>query len=305
MNPATGFLARQCKMLLENKPYAYLAISFFTLIPFATWLAVAFIALITLRKGEKEGIQALLLAMIVNLTVMMLLAPVQAVFYSTLINFVPAFIAAYVLRCTASWRYSLGSLFFQSLLTVGLIQVFAPELINEQFMLLKSLLTEYQDFDGMFVFGEYGKKIDQNIMAHLLFSAQMVSVLLSTVLSLLCARWMQAKCYNPGGFKKEVFGFRSGKFALVLLLLLFPAAYSKVLVAIDLLPLVLLYFLVAGAVLAYVVLSQKKIKGAAILMSLSLLVKPIIIFPVYIILGLLDSIFNFRVYLLAKKRELA
>lgn len=54
-------LRKQGHFLLENDHYALLYIAILALIPFATWLSVAIVALITLRKGWVSGLKGLMI----------------------------------------------------------------------------------------------------------------------------------------------------------------------------------------------------------------------------------------------------
>ena len=56
MSKMHGSLQKQGKFLLENKQYAILYASLLAILPYTVWLSVAIIALITLRKGWRDGL---------------------------------------------------------------------------------------------------------------------------------------------------------------------------------------------------------------------------------------------------------
>lgn len=305
MIPSGGFLVNQCKVLLGNRLYALVAVALLTSLPLTAWLAAALIALLTLRKGEEAGLQGLVVAVTINTLQLLKFVLTPVALFGSLVNFVPCLIAASVLRYTSSWRYALGSLFFLAVVAVGIVHAFFPELIQGQFLQIKALLSQHQDIDHVSELLSLieDKSVDQTLLAHFLFSAQLVTIMGTSILSLMVARHFQARCFNPGGFKKEMLEFRSGKMALFLLMSLGIASYYTMWPAVELLPFVLMYFLAAGFSLACYMLTGKRSKGFLILLFLSLLIKPMVIFPIYIIFGSLDSLFNFRVYFLAKARQ--
>ena len=64
----------------------------------------------------------------------------------------------------------------------------------------------------------------------------------------------------------------------------------------SLLPLFLFYFLLAGLSLSFKILEKQKPMRATVLLLAALFLLPLVMLPVYVIFGLLDSVFNFRLY---------
>ena len=50
-----GFISQQGKHVLGDKRYALLYAVIFALFPYTTWLSLSVIALVTLKKGWREG----------------------------------------------------------------------------------------------------------------------------------------------------------------------------------------------------------------------------------------------------------
>ncbi len=299
------FLVNQTKALLDNRLHALLAVALLTVMPLTSWLAAALIALMTLRKGEQAGMQAFIVALTLSSALLLKVVPVPVAFGQSLVDFAPCFLAAIVLRKTGSWRLVCGSIAIQAALTAWLVQVLAPDFISGLFLKFKTALLEFDNIGKMQALFSAFKdtQAEQTALDHLFFSGMITSVAILSLMSLLFARFVQAKCFNPGGFRKEMMGFRGGRLAFFILPGLYLAAYNQIYLAIDILPLIFLYFLAAGFALAFFMLAEKKLSGVMMLSLISLLIKPIIMFPVYIIFGSLDSLFNFRVYLLAKARK--
>jgi hypothetical protein len=133
-------------------------------------------------------------------------------------------------------------------------------------------------------------------MAHLVLGIKSLLSLSSAIVSLLLARFIQSQLYYPGAFKKEMQGFRCGKLALALLVTLSAAAYSGVLLAIDILPFMFFYFLLSGLLLCMDLLSIKKNVSVIAFVIIALLVSLKQICFVGIFFGILDSLFNIRMY---------
>jgi|GEM_PF-2466508 len=294
-------IIKQSKVLLENKQQAILCAVAFSILPFASWLSVALVALVTLRKGAKYGFEVLLPALVFHSVPLMMLVPLDSVLINTLITYIPCFIAALVLRKTVSLQMVSGALFLQILALTAFVQAVAPNFILNQFEQFKSILLQYQDYQVLFNSSTEG--INTLILAQLFFGIQILSVILSTVVSLMCARSVQAKLFMPGAFRDELLAFRSGKIAFLLLLGVSIAAYFQIAIAITLLPFVLSYFAVSGFGLAYFILARKRQVRIAVLLILLILLKPTFVLFAYLVLGTSDSLVNFRLYLPARVRE--
>lgn len=291
------FILKQSRTVLENKQHAVVCAVMLALLPFASWLSVALVSLVTLRKGAKAGFEVMLPALVVHSAPLMLMMPVSSALINTLVAYVPCYCAAYTLRNTQGWHYVAGVFLLQAVIGVALIQMVVPEFIIGQFEQLKSVFNQFAEYKELVA---ANSAVNTFILAQLFFGIQIVTVLVSATVSLLFARSVQAKLVFPEGFKKEIRAFRSGRVALAILFLTALAAYYEIPIGINLLPLVLCYFIAAGFNLAYVVLAGKKRAIVFALLLLTVVLKPSIVLCAYIIFGSLDSIFNFRLYLPAR-----
>jgi hypothetical protein len=91
--------------------------------------------------------------------------------------------------------------------------------------------------------------------------------------------------------------------ALVILIGISYAAYAHIPFGINLLPMVLCYFLLSGFNLVFFILAEKRQVKVGALLFLLILLKPSFVLFAYILFGSLDSIFNFRLYLPERARE--
>jgi hypothetical protein len=302
MKRAGDLIAKWGNRLLNSRRDALIYVSVFAMLPFTAWLAVALVGLITLRKGKEAGINILLPAMVAHLVSLMTIVPLETAIINVLITFVPVYIAASVLRAKANWSLVFGALMLQSLIGVILMQCFAPDAVVVQYVHFQSLITELPVADQLVQAREYLASLDQLLLAHAFFGIQVLIIAFSATISLLFARFIQSTLFMPGEFKKEIAAFRSGKGALLILTILLIAGYFKTTMAVDLLPIMLFYFFLSGLNLSFIILAQKKII-AIMLFIVSLIISPFTMCMICSFLGIVDSLFNFRIYFLATARK--
>lgn len=295
------FIVKQSKAMLENKQHAIMYAVVLSILPFASWLSVALVSLVTLRKGAKHGFELLLPALVCHSVPLMMLVPLDSVLLNTLVTYIPCFIAAVVLRKTQNWQLALGSLFLQVVLGCLLVQLLIPNFVLDQFNQFKTILNQLQEYKQLFDASTEG--INSHILAQLFFGIQIFSVIISTSFSLMCARSIQSKLYMPGGFKNEALAFRNGRLSFLVLATVSIAAYYQIALAINLLPFVLAYSLLAGFALVFVILAPKRHVQVFILLISLVLLKPTFVLFAFMVLGALDCLFNFRLYLPAKVSE--
>lgn len=295
------YIIRQSKLLLENKQQAIFFAIVFSVLPFISWLSVSLVVLITLRKGAKCGFEVMLPALIVHSVPLMMLLPLEDVLINALIAYVPCFLAALTLRRTNSWQITFGVFLIQAMLGFLLIQCCAPDFISNQLNQLKGILSQYQAYQELI--NSNSEQLGSIILAYLFFGFQLLGIVVSSVISLMFARSIQAKLYVPGGFANEILKFRSGKLSFLVLAAVSLASYYEVPFSVSMLPLLLAYFLISGFNLAFFILARKRQVRVAVLLILLILLKPTFVIFAYIVFGSLDSLINIRLYLPAAARE--
>ncbi|MDP3269736.1 MAG: hypothetical protein Q8M40_11935 [Legionella sp.] len=299
MMSSGNFIIKQSNALLENKQYAVLCAVVFSIMPFASWLSVALVSLITLRKGALRGFEVLMPALIIHSVPLMMMLPLESVLVNSLIAFIPCYLAAITLRHTKKWPAVSGIFFLQALLGFLLVQVLVPDFVVEQFSQFQKILNQYQDYQSLLGSSE---KLNSFLLAQLFFGIQILSVIVSAILSLAFARSIQARLFMPGGFKSELLEFRSGRLSFLVLMSVSIGTYFEYPLAINLLPLVLGYFLLSGFSLAYYIFARKRQFKVVVLLFLIILLKPSFVLFAYIVFGSLDSVFNLRLYLPTRVR---
>lgn len=295
------FVNNQSKILLENKQHAILYAVALSMLPFASWLSVALVALVTLRRGAKAGFEVMIPALVIHSVPLMMVVPLDSVLVNTLITYIPCYMMALVLRNTRSWQAVFGMIFFQMLAGCLLVQILAPDFIVNQFNQFKAIFADYPEYQQLFAASTEG--MSSIVLTQLFFGIQLFTVVVSTILSLAFARSIQAKLFNPGGFREELVAFRCGKLAFIVLTTVLIASYYEIPLAINVLIITLTYFILSGFGLAYFVLAREQQLRVAVILMLLVLLKPALVLFAYLVFGSLDSLFNLRLYLPGKARK--
>lgn len=296
MSRFSSFIQKQGTHLLANKRYAMLCALLLAIAPFTAWLSLFVVALVVLTKGWREGTLFLMPVATLHFALSLVSFTVSGAIVNTLLTFLPCYLAACTLYLTTSWRAVASVFFLQVLLVVVLLQIFLPEFIMAQYMYIQASIREAQPDGVLLGIMRDSSGFKQIIAANYLLGIQTVTVVFSATLSLMLARSVQAQLYYPGGFKKEALAFRGNKIEFFLLVAIFVAAMQYSIVAINILPILMFYSVLAGLSLCANALARKKTRGVFFLLVTPLVLLPFIAAPVYIIVGALDSLFNFRLY---------
>lgn len=293
----SGFIRKQGQFLLENKWHALAHAIVLALLPYTAWLSVAIIALVTLRRGGRDGGWLLIPVIIAHFALLLASTSPMISIVNTLLTFMPCYLAALVLRHTASWSAVAWYFFLQVIVIVLSLHVFMPDFIMAQYHYLQSVLHEMQADNALVALVHDNPGLNQQILASYLLGLQAIGVILSAISSLMLARSLQSQLFNPGGFRQEMLAFRGDKIGLLLLVVMVIAVRQQNMIAISILPTLMFYFLLAGLSLAFAVLAKQRPLSSIVLLGATLVLLPFIMLPVYVIFGSLDSLFNFRLYL--------
>jgi len=278
---------------MQNRRNAILLALIFAVIPLMGWVADIIMALITLRKGAKEG--AIVLAWIMLPSVLLAFHGYpQILLYNALAGSVITYCFALVLRHSASWTDVLQAAVILGVIEIVALHVVVPnldadwsrELLKYFDMIRQQLMLQAANGDMQQWAGMIGKVITG-------FQITFLFIYNLTILGL--ARYVQARLYNPAGLRPELYNIRLG---LILILIFFLVVLGSLLgsdIAIDCLFLALMPFLVAGISLVYCMAALMKISGFWFIGFYGLL---ILFFPYCALalsaLALADSWFNFR-----------
>lgn len=294
MLPIKGLFKKQAELILSSRSTALLYAVILALLPFCTWLTMVVIALVTLRKGEREGGRILLTVMLVHGMTLLSSLPLYAAVFNTLIIFVPTYFAAYGLRVTSSWQAVAAQLFLLVIVSSVIIQQMVPEWIMSQFAIIQSVVQASQPDQLLAKWLNEPSGVPVLVLANYALGIQLMSAIMSVWSALWVARSLQSQLYYPGGFAKEVLTFRGNRMSCVVMILMCFAAWQWNVVAMNVLPVLILFYLLAGLSLCANFILGKSSRMLLVVLILPLIFLPFVMVPLYIILGLLDSVFNIR-----------
>ena len=277
------------EFIMRGRVQATLVVAGCAALPLLYWLGAAAGCLVLLRRGLKDAIGVLALG---------LLPALVWWFYSddprALLVLLGSWSLALVLRASESWnRVLLVSIAMGVVFAVVLGTAFAPQiemLAQALIKVMPSLLGDvYQKLsvDEQARFASLIAPVLTGLIAALL---QIVSVL-----SLLVGRYWQALLYNPGGFGRE---FRAIRFPLGLAMLLLafmllgPNFGSQLAM---LTPLCSVPLVFAGLSLIHGLVAQKRLAGFWLVgLYVTLLLFMQLIYPLLVVLAIVDSLIDFR-----------
>ena len=291
----SGIMSQGIQKILSSYRNSLFAVTVCALLPYTMWLALAFIALIVLRLNWKKALAVMLPVMIVYTCALVRMMRVEHALITTIITFLPSFMGAWVLRMTQRWNMLALCYLLLIIITAMLVHTFLPELIDLQYKVIETMIHSVSNDEPLFdqLLGE-SAHISKAIISNLTFGVEIAGLVMSSMCSLFIARAMQSMLINRGGFKQELMNLRGDKLSMILALAIIIAAYTGNILAVNLLPIILLYFMVAGLSLLLHIFSQRHVFSIFCFFVIPMLIVPFIIIPMYIIMGALDCVVNFR-----------
>lgn len=283
--------------MLSNDYFALFNTVLLVLLPYTGWLAAGVIALVTLRKSLKIGGLLLVAAVFTDFMVLNTTLSMSGAITGCLLSYAPCYLAAVALRSSQSWRVVFVVLFLQTLLVMCLLQSMNSEFIMQQYVYLREMLTQLQFENTFFMLSKDASITEQTIFANYLVGVQAAGVALSSLISLAVARFVQSKLFYPEGFKQEMRTIRGMKSDLLLMLMVIIAAKQHYLIAIDVLPVIVIFFFIAGLSLWFDCMATRGMFIPMLVLSVILGAFPHVMLPVYVLFGSLDVLVNFRLYL--------
>jgi len=245
--------------------------------PLLYFLSAAVVGLVTLRRGQQEGLLVLLWSLLPAGTLWSM-GDSSPVFLM-----LGTYVLALVLRRTESWQLVI-------LLTIGL------GLLTQASLLIQ---PEYRAQVEQVV--NEGLQAQLNQAGQAEYTAeQVVDLLLSfygayhafmVTICMMISRSWQAKLYNPGGFRQEFHLLRFDPRVMILLLGLILAGLLDIPPLDGLLPLFSVAPMIAGLAIAHWIVAKKKLGTPwLVLCYLTLFMMA----PAIILLGLADSVLDLR-----------
>ncbi len=188
---------------------------FSLLLPPLVWLSNAVLALVCLRQGLPAAFKAMGLALLATLLVaatvnqLLLLQALSLMAF----NWLPVLLVAEVLRSRVSLALSLQAIAGLALVLVLMIFMLVPDQIQAWSEMLKPFMTDFFA-ELKLPAAEQSEMLAE--LAGMMTAAVAAMLVVSLTVSLLIARWWQAKLYNEGGFQPEFHNLRLGRLASLL-----------------------------------------------------------------------------------------
>lgn len=277
------------EFIMRGRMQATLVVAGCAALPLLYWLGAAAGCLVLLRRGLKDALGVLALGLLPALIWWLYSDDPRA-----LLVLLGSASLALVLRASESWnRVLLVSIAMGVVFSVVLGTVFGPQiemLAQALIKVMPSLLGEvYQQMsvDEQARFASLITPILTGLIAALL---QIVSVL-----SLIVGRYWQALLYNPGGFGRE---FRAVRIPLgpAMLLLAGMVVTPNLGVQMSMLvPLCSVPLVFAGLALIHGLVAQKRLARFWLVgLYVTLLLFMQLIYPLLVVLAIVDSLIDFR-----------
>ena len=277
------------EFIMRGRMQATLVVAGCATLPLLYWLGAAAGCLVLLRRGLRDALGVLALGLLPALAWWLYSDDPRA-----LLVLLGSASLALVLRASESWnRVLLVSIAMGVVFAVVLGTVFAPQiemLAQALIKVMPSLLGDvYQKLsvDEQARFASLIAPVLTGLIAALL---QIVSVL-----SLIVGRYWQALLYNPGGFGREFRAIRiplGPAMLLLALMLLGPNLGSQMAM---LTPLCSVPLVFAGLALIHGLVAQKRLaKFWLVGLYVTLLLFMQLIYPLLVVLAIVDSLIDFR-----------
>ncbi|MEY4718339.1 MAG: hypothetical protein RL563_957 [Pseudomonadota bacterium] len=263
----------------------------------ASIVSSASVALVTLRRGAREGLYVLAFACLAA-TILSLLLNIgyQFVLMYGLVLWTPVWLIAIVLREARNLGFALEIAISLGLLAVLGFYLYQPQTAQFWGQVLATMIQPILDANPEAPVEQI--KQSAQLFAHFMTGAIAAGTVYSLTFGLFLGRWWQATLYNPGGFKSEFLSMRGHRpFAWASLLLLAVASLGSGALAEFcwnlIVVVVVFYTLVGTAVLHSAFASMKSGRFTVPLLYITLAVIPHVMI-LMALCGLIDQWLDLR-----------
>jgi hypothetical protein len=269
----------------------------FSVIPFVGWVGIVIMALITLRKGPKQGLILLFVTAIPGLILLYMGMNVPWVIIMLCGN-VFTWVLAIVLRSQASWGKVLSACVIATIIAAVALNLIVPDLQGFWYNALHKAYTQANQEMALFL---KAPPPNVNLETYIREVSRMITPVIilfqviASIINLGLARWWQSSLFNPGGFAKEISETRLSYSATVLTMMTAAAIFLGVKAGWDVLPTLIVVFFCVGVIVFHSIVRHKKSKSAWLWLFYGLMV---LLFPYSFVivagLGITDTFVDFR-----------
>ena len=277
---------------------AVMAVLSFLLPPLAL-LSGGGVALVVLHRGGHDGLRVIAWSSVALAALIYALQQdLSPVVGFALVMWLPVWLVAVVLQATGQPAWALSGAAGLAVLLVLAVYLVLGDPAQMWRDMLHGLFEKMQDA-AVLEPGEVDMQALLEQLAAQMTGAMGAALMLGVALSLLLGRWWQSQLYNSGGFGSEFRGLRFHRllaFLTIGLMLLGPMlGGSAGQVAMDAVLPVFLLFVLQGFALAHAVVQGRGMsKGWLVGLYVALAIMPGQVTLIVGVLGLLDSLADFR-----------
>ncbi|MEE9452579.1 MAG: hypothetical protein V3V61_07480 [Gammaproteobacteria bacterium] len=249
-NKRDSFIFRFTEYILRGRREAVLVALIATLAPFLAWLGTVVMCFITLRKGAKEGFLILLWLALPSVIIGLSYKSGFFIIQSVLFNGLFIWCLALTLRSTAAWSTVVELVVLLGVVAVVVINLYLGD--SQQYWL--AFFQQYMTlFDNLLSSPADSQAIMPLIviLTKYMTGIKVSSMLLSGLISLGFARWLQSVRFNPGGLSQELRTVRLSWVSIGFLIIVLIGAYAQISYAYDLLLVLVLPCFLVGVSLAH------------------------------------------------------
>ncbi len=274
--------------IMRGRVQATLVAGVAAAIPALFWLAGAAAALVLMRKGSLQSANVIIAALVPAFIWAVMGDPFALLAIAT------SLLLAGYLRNSMSWRAVL-------LLGVGLglVWILVLQLVFGQTLALlaaevsKLLPVLLGDAHEQLAADEL-QRLDQ-LLIPVLTGLLAAAALMLGLLSLMLARYWQAALYNPGGFRQEFHSIRLPRIAAALLVFALLLAPNMALELAGLTPVCAVALVIAGISCVHGLAGKYQLaRFWLVVFYLALVFVNQLVFPLLVLLALIDSLFDLR-----------
>lgn len=303
------YLRRFTDFILKSRTQAMAAVFVIAFLPYIKSIGILIAALVTLLKGAREGAYVFAAATLPLLIKGYFAAtasntPDVTLYIMLGIVIASSFLAwgfSVLLQQYNNWNIVLEAVILFGIIVVVSIHLLYPDIqqwwATQLTYYYKEMLArpEFQLTDEMRAAAEQMQIKTINEIKYYATGVMIGSILFTTIIQLLVARWWQAALVNPGGLRKELYQVRLGHIAGFIFVIDLALAYFGSEVALDVLPVMCGVFAIAGLSLIHSAMSMTRFGWLWLILLYAGLVKEFAAGIIIIsIIALFDTGFNFR-----------
>jgi hypothetical protein len=243
--------------VMRGRKHAILLALLFTFIPFVGWISDVIVALVTLRKGAKEGALVLLWVLLPSVVLAIVSYP-QLWLYDIVGGSLVSYGLAVLLHYSNSWARVLQVGALVGIVSVFIVHICVPDITQHWLQTVTNYLSTAQQQFNWNIAPVNLQQIAYRL-AKIATGVQVALLLLGDLFNLAIARWCQAHLFNPQALAPELRNVRISYFAVAMLILVLLGCLAGMAAAIDSLPVVVLPFILAALSLIHSCVVSMKI----------------------------------------------